>query len=323
MPTWKSYRYRLEYAACSFLAWGIPKLSRGLCAKLARGLGTLIFWFDARGRAVALANLHAALGERADARAIVRESYRQFVRTMFDLFWSPALTKENVAQYIHHENLEVLAGLQTQKRGVIVMCVHNGGFEWASLGAGFYGVNGMIVTEDFKNPALAEIFKGLREVSGHQIIGQDGSILRLLKQVKRGGSSGVLIDLNLRPDQPAVVIDAMGMKMCVTFLHAVLADRGNAALLPLESELRPDGTCRVRFHPPLEPAPGATPQQIAQMCWDFYEPTIRAHPERWLWAYKHWRYKPKRTTREYPFYANESSKFEKLLKQMQAGSTGA
>jgi len=316
MSTWKTYRHRLEYAACSLLAWGMPKLSRRRCAQLAKFVGTLAYVLDRRGRAVASDNLRVALGERPDARSIICESYRQFVRTMFDLFWSPALTRENVEQYIRHEGLEVFADLQAQKRGVIVMCVHNGGFEWASLGAGFYGLNGMIVTEDFKNPALSDIFKRLREVSGHQIIGQENSILRLLKQVKRGKSSGVLIDLNLRPDQPAVVIDSFGLKMCVTFLHAVLAERGNAALLPLESELLPDGTCRVRFHPPLEPAPGATPQEVAQMCWDFYEPTIRAHPERWLWAYKHWRYKPKGTPREYPFYANESSKFEKLLKQM-------
>jgi lauroyl/myristoyl acyltransferase len=316
MSNWKSYRYRLEYGACAALAWGIPKLPRRLCASLAKVLGTFVFLLDRRGRAVAFANLRAALGERSDARAIACESYRQFVRTMFDLFWSPALTRENVERYIHHEGLEVFANLQAQKRGVIVMCVHNGGFEWASLGAGFYGLNGKIVTEDFKNPSLAGIFKRLREVSGHEIIGQEGSIIRLLKQVKRGHTSGVLIDLNLRPDQPAVVIEAFGMKMCVTFLHAVLAQRGNAALLPLESELLPDGSCRVRFHPPLEPAPGATPQQIAQMCWDFYEPTIRAHPERWLWAYKHWRYRPRGTGRAYPFYANESSKFEKLLRQM-------
>jgi len=316
MSNWKSFRYRLEYAACAFLAWSIPRLPRKLCAQLASGLGTLIFRLDARGRAVSLANIRAALGERADAFQIARESYRQFVRTMFDLFWSPALTKENVDRYIRHEGLEVFADLQARKRGVIVMTVHNGGFEWSSLGAGFYGLNGKIVTEGFKNPLLTDIFKKLRETSGHEIIPQENSIVRLLKQVKRGGTSGVLIDLNLRPDQPAVVIDAFGMKMCVTFLHAVLAQRGGAALLPLESELLPDGTCRVRFHPPLEAPADATPQQVAQMCWDFYEPIIRAHPERWLWAYKHWRYKPRGTEREYPFYANESSKFEKLLRQM-------
>ncbi len=36
-------------------------------------------------------------------------------------------------------------------------------------------------------------------------------------------------------------------------------------------------------------------------------------PEHYLWSYKHFRYRPKRATREYPFYANPSGKFEKVL----------
>ena len=35
-------------------------------------------------------------------------------------------------------------------------------------------------------------------------------------------------------------------------------------------------------------------------------------PELWLWAYKHWRYRPADAKRPYPFYSNVSKKFEKL-----------
>ena len=143
-------------------------------------------------------------------------------------------------------------------------------------------------------------------------------MIRLLKHVRRGGVAGMLADLNLRPGDAATVIDAFGMKMCVTFLHAVLAQRGPARLVPAEGRSLPDGTCRVVVHPPLEIPEGASLRQIAQLCWDFFEPTIRTNPNEWLWAYRHWRFKPASTTRLYPFYAQECADFDKLIERVAA-----
>jgi hypothetical protein len=51
-------------------------------------------------------------------------------------------------------------------------------------------------------------------------------------------------------------------------------------------------------------------QEIAQACWNQFEPIIRENPDYWLWAYKHWRYKPSLPVRPYPFYANHSEQFD-------------
>ena len=42
---------------------------------------------------------------------------------------------------------------------------------------------------------------------------------------------------------------------------------------------------------------------------------IHAHPECWLWPYKHWRFKPSQEdSSRYPFYANTAKRFDKLIK---------
>jgi hypothetical protein len=144
----------------------------------------------------------------------------------------------------------------------------------------------------------------------------------------------LLIDLNLRPSQAATVIGAWGtsnaerrnpaadsqadeipLLMCVPLLHAVLAQRGGALLVPVESQPQPDGTCRVIAHPAVEWPEGASVREIAQRCWDALEPVARARPGEYLWPYKHFRYAPRSAEREYPFYANESGKFEKLRRE--------
>ena len=313
---WKQLRYRLEWLACAALATGIPRLPRRGCVALANGLGAAAYFLDSRGQRIALANLACIFPERPEPerRRIARLSYQNFARTMLDLFWSPRLTPENWRQY-----LEVEGDLETFRRecgehGAVSMCIHWGNFEWSSHAVGFLGVPTLIVAEPFKNPSLSRVFNDAREVSGHTIIPQENSMIRLLKVVKRKGAAGMLVDLTLQPEQAAVPIDTFGRKMCVTFLHAVLAQRGGARMFPVDGIPLPDGRCRVVINPALQIPPGASLQEIAQACWDFYESRIREHPELYLWAYKHWRYRPNDAAPElYPFYAFPTPGFDALL----------
>ena len=319
MSAWKELRHRLEEWGCAFLASALPRLSRTACVRLANGLGALAFAVDRRGRAVALGNMECALGERftpGQRREMARDSYRNFLRAMLDLFWAAKMTPATFRDFMHVEGFEELrTRMEREKRGAIFMGTHQGNWEWAGLACGFLGFSTTVVAENFKNPRLTAIFSGLRQIHGQKIVAQENAILRLLKIAKRGGATGMLIDLNLPPTQAATVIEGFGMKMCVPLLHAVLAQRAGALLVPLETQPQPDGTCRIIAHPAVEFPEGASLGEIAQRCWDTFEPILRARPELWLWPYKHFRFRPRDAARAYPAYANESAKFEKLVER--------
>jgi len=326
MSRWKQFRYRLEEAGCQLLAWCIPKLSRRSCARLANGLGALAYLADGRGRAIAKANLVCVFGDRytdRQRRAIIQASYRNFLRTMVDLFWAPRLTPENYREWIHlREQIPVFDGLKREKAGSVLLCGHFGNWEWSNLAAGFNGMHPVTVTENFKNPRLTAIFKALREQGGSTIIPQENSLLRMLKTVKRGGATALVIDLNLPPSQATTVVEAFrdpvtgeGFKMSVPILHAVLAQRAGAVLVPGETHPQSDGSALVKVLAPVAVLPGDSLRAIAQKCWDVLEAGIREYPELYLWSYKHFRYLPKSAVRPYPFYSNESGKFEKLIRE--------
>lgn len=313
---WKQVRYRLEYVGLCALAEAIPRLSRRASLRLARVLGALYYRIDGKGRAVALENLRLSFGDTLDARrreAVARASYLNFARGMLDLFWARNLTPANFTDYIKVENLTTLLDAHAEHRGVILLALHFGSHEWVSLASGFVGVPSSMVALDFKNPALDAVFGRAREHSGNRIVGQRQSMLRLLRAVLRGGAAGLLIDLALRLDQPGEVIDAFGMKMHVTFLHALLHARTGVPLVPVTNVPHLDGTCTVTVHPPLTFAAGMSHQAMAQACWDFFAPFILARPDLWLWNYKHWRYRPRDAAREYPFYSHVAKKFERIL----------
>lgn len=327
MSAWKSFRHRLEEWSCVFLARTLPLLPRLTCVRLGHALGALAFFVDRRGRAVALGNIECALGARfspAQRIAMARASYQNFTRTMLDLFWAGALSLANFRDYMLVEGFDELrARLDREKRGAIFLCVHQGNWEWASLACGFLGFHNTVVAENFKNPRLTEVFRGLREISGQKIVPQENSILRLLKIAKRGGTTGMLIDLNLPPVQAATVIEGFGLKMCVPLLHAVLALRADALLVPVETRPQPDGTCLIIAHPAIEIPADASLGKVAQLCWDAFEPMLRARPEQWLWPYKHFRFRPRNAASAYPEYANESGKFEKLLRASDSSSSSS
>jgi hypothetical protein len=67
------------------------------------------------------------------------------------------------------------------------------------------------------------------------------------------------------------------------------------------------------FHPKIANTAEMTHREIAQACWNSFEPYVRKKPAPWLWMYKHWRYRPAHPDRPYPFYANFYRPFEDML----------
>jgi len=315
MGVWRRLRYRLEWLGLMAALAVVPLLSRKACYRLAGAAGALVARLDRGGRCVALANLEAAFGEQfsSERRAeIVRESYQHFARAMLDLFWSPRLNAQNFSDYIEFKNVEETRAEIAPSNSCIVGAFHYGNFEWFSLACGWLGFPSSITTQEFKNPLLDEFFQNLRERSGHKMVPREGAIIRLYKILRRKGRVALLVDTTLPPHEPTVVIDCFGMKTIVTVAHAWLQDRTGVPIIPTFCEPLPDGRYRVVTHPKIQPPKGATHQEIAQACWDSFEPVVRKNPAPWLWMYKHWRYQPVGAKRAYPFYAQGSMEFDQI-----------
>ena len=272
--------------------------------------------FDRHRYEVALNNLEVAFGDQLsiqERRKIARESFQHFARTMVDLLWSPRLTPENFSRYIEFENFEESARGTGPERSIMIACYHYGNFEWLSLACGFLDLKGTIISQEFKNSLLDPIFKKLREQSGHELIPRERGLVRLYKVLRRKGRTALLVDLTVPPSQGAVAIDCFGLKTCVTSAHAWLHERTGVPIVPAHCEPLAHGGYRIIFHPKIDTSAGMTHQQIAQACWNSFEPYVRKNPAPWLWMYKHWRYRPANAKRPYPFYANVLGPFEKIL----------
>ena len=315
---WKRLRYRLEWFGLLLATKLVPLCSRRVCYHLARIVGALMSVLDRQRYHVALANLEVAFADQHSAderRKIVRESFQHFARTMIDLLWSPRLTEENFSSFIELQNFQETARGTGPERSIIIACYHYSNFEWLSLACSFLDLKGTIISQDFKNSLLDPIFRKLREQSGHELVPRERGIVRLYKVLRRKGRTALLVDLTVLPTQGAVVIDCFGLKTSVTSAHAWLHEQTGAPIVPAHCEPLPNGRYRLVFHPKIECTADMTHQQIAQACWNSFEPYVRKNPAPWLWMYKHWRYLPARPDRPYPFYANFYRPFQDMLER--------
>ncbi len=307
----------LEFAGLSAVAVIVRNLAFEQLRPIADTIGSIAYWLDRRGRATALANLEAAFPEkfsRSRKHWIARGSYRTFARTMLELFWAPNITEEFVDQQIVFSGLEHDPCHGDTPCATIYCCIHYGNFEWLSLVIAYSITRMPVIAQKFRNPHLGPLFDSLRSSTGNQIIPQERAMLKMLKHLKAGGKFGLLIDLNIDPREGGVPLNTFdGLIASVTPAHVALAQRTGASIVPVECLPLPDGRYNIVHHPPIECPSDATLTTLAQKCWDSLEPGIKAHPECWLWPYKHWRYKPRSGADRYPPYANHNNRFDSLI----------
>jgi lauroyl/myristoyl acyltransferase len=324
----KGLRYWFEWLGVALCARIIPLLPLALLHLLANFAGWLALHLDRKGRALALANLEVVFGKEkglSDRKLVARRSLQLFGRSFLELFWTARLNASNLNRYLYFEDdVAVKERCSSNLRPApIFLTIHFGNFEWASALFAFRGYHGCILTQRFKNDRLTPIFRRLREFSGQKAVTQESSMIRFLKMLLRGMPVGILADLTMKMSQPAIIIWAFGLRMRVTMMHAILQKRTNALIQPFITLLQPDGRYMVRLLEPLEFGKEVSHQEIAQTCWDKFEPTIRQYPEQWLWLYKHWRYRPVEDADRYPFYSNYSEGFERELTEAIAAPRAA
>jgi len=313
---WKRMRYRLEWLGLVLATKLIPLCSRRVCYHIAQTAGALLSFVDRDRYQIALSNLEVAFGgafSLEQRRKMARESFQHFARTMVDLLWSPRLTQENFSQFIELQNFGETARDTGPERCLMIACYHYSNFEWLSLACGFLDLKGTIISQEFKNPSLDPIFKKLREQSGHELIPRDRGIMRLYKVLRRKGRTALLVDLTVPPSQGAVAINCFGLKTSITSAHAWLHERTGVPIVPAHCEPLANGRYRLVFHQKIANTAEMTHQEIAQACWNSFEPYVRKNPAPWLWMYKYWRYRPANPDRPYPFYANFYRPFENML----------
>jgi lauroyl/myristoyl acyltransferase len=284
-------------------------------------IGSVVYWVDRRSRDIAKVNLaycHPIRTGDEDQGKIAKKSISNFVHNMCDLVWFAShVNGSNYSAYFEIQDPAQVLELEKSGCPLVFVTFHFGNFEMTSFFMGHHGQGTLVVQQETKNPAIGKILSELRVVGRNRPVGRTGVMLRLLRTLKKGGNIGILADLTLPPEKPSVIVDFLGLKMCVTRLHVELAMRAGAPIVMMIARPMPDGRYRLEICPPFHVNKGDSVEAAVQRCIDQLAEWVRHQPELWLWGYKHFRYQDPDNPAAYPPYANPKKAFNKKLRQQQ------
>jgi len=288
-------RNRLEYAAYRVVRALAHRAGPRLVARLGAGIGDLYRLTGRRRREILLFNLRLAYPELSGQEIVrlAREVSRHFGRVTLDALRLQRARPETLLEQVEvvgRDNLE--AGL-AHGRGIFLLSAHIGSWEVAALTAGLLIEAGFaIVNRPLDNPLLEAELQRLRSLFGNSALGKEGITRDMLKQLRRGGAVGILIDQRTLEDE-GVLVPFFGQPAWTHPALARLAVRTGAPVVPIWGLWEGPGRYTVRFDPPVMASElSAEEREEVALTAHFTRITegiIRERPEQWLWYHDRWR----------------------------------
>ena len=295
----------LPEAAGAWLTWCIvPLLPRRAVVALSRGLGALAWRFSRRDRRISEANLALVLGEThapVEWLAIGKASFQQVALTLLDLFWFSRWTESRYRRYV-----QVDARFRSVLGEVPLVGVtgHIGNWEILRAACGMEGVPMTAVAMPVKNPIVDRMLGQLRQRTGADAVPRAGAVRSLLRCLREGRITGLVLDQNTLPSEGGVFVPFFGLPVPVSNVAGLLGVKTGAKLLVGAAMADSHGVYRVVLKDPVSPE-GKTPEALTAEVTGLLEELVRDYPQHWLWSYKRWRYyRPDDPVERYPYYAS-------------------
>jgi KDO2-lipid IV(A) lauroyltransferase len=291
-------RRKLEYAA----AWPFVKIlgmmPRPLSRAFAIGLAQMVYLLHPRLRQVGMRNLEMVFPEKsvAERRRILRGVFTSLGRQLAELCQFPKYTPENIDEVVVYDALENYESAYAQKKGVLFLTAHFGGWELSAFAHSLHGHWLHVVMRPMDNQYLDRLLQHVRTMHGNKTVAKDDFVRGLLAAMRAGETVGILMDTNMTPPQ-GIFVDFFGIPACTASGLARIALRTNAAVVPGFTIWDPKlQKYRLRFDPALELIrTGDLEADIAantQMFTKVIEDYVRRYPDQWLWVHRRWKTRP-------------------------------
>ncbi len=287
----ESFLYSLV-RACGFLVRLLPV---GIALGLGRFLGTLAYYLDFRHRPLVYTNLKIAFAETRtphQLRQISKKCFQSFGQNVIELLRLPLLNKGLFKEYVNIEGKEHVDAALAKGKGVILLAMHFGSWELASLSSAMLGhPYRVIVKPQTRFSRLGELLNSYRECNGSVLIERGLGMREFIKGLKnnevigmvvdQGGKDGTLVPLFNRQASMSVGAVRTALKMGVPVCFAaIMREDGPRHRLIIEPPLKMEDTGDLDRDIP------ANLTKVAQRM----EHYIREYPHEYMWFYKIWKY---------------------------------
>jgi len=258
-------------------------------------IGGLYLRLGRRRREILEFNLRLAypdLEETAHAD-LARNVARHFGRVLLDGLRLQRATPKQLLRDVTVVGREHLQKGLDAGRGIFLLSAHIGSWEVAALTGGLLIPGGLaVVNRPLDNPLLEAELARFRALFGNRALGKENVTRDMLRQLRRGGAVGILIDQRTLKEE-GVQVPFFGHPAWTHPALARLSARTGSPVVPIWGFWDGPGRYTVRFDEPV--FPGELPEAeraeipLTTRFNQMIESVIRERPDQWLWFHDRWR----------------------------------
>ena len=193
-------------------------------------------------------------------------------------------------------NLDVY---RRRERQAVFFGAHLSNWEIMALALAREGVPLLALQAPLQNPHLGKLMDRAREQLGCRMLARGESMRALIRQVRDGGSLGLLLDLSMKDGE---MVEFFGHPMRTSLTPARMALRYGCDIVPMRTERLGEARFRVTAYPPVKFDSDGSDEAVAAIAITrrlnaLMETWIREQPQEWMCANRRWEKSLYRTLR--------------------------
>ena len=240
-------------------------------------------------------NLNFAFDSKISKEEIVeitKYSFKNLLYNFMHLMELRHMSKSDLESRITIVNKEAVEKVHAEGRAVIYVTTHYSSWEFGGASIGAFVEPLAAVYKKMKNRVYEDWLLEARAKFGNSNLEKTNVVKPLIRLIKSGKASGILIDTNISTKE-GTMVEFMGKPIRQTTTPAYLARKFNAAIIPvtIRTDDEENYTLMIFDEIPVEKTDDEQTdiQKATQLQADWLTSLIRKEPKFWFWLHRRWK----------------------------------
>jgi len=262
------------------------------------GTAVGLFWFHILRfrRSVIFENLRHAFGSQkteSEIYQIARGNSIHYGKTIIDFLLSVGWNKKQAVENIPLSGEEHLKSALAKGRGVYMLCMHSGAWEFSMPALSARGYPFDVVVKRAKSPRVNELIVWYRAKTGTTTFAETRTTSQIFQSLTANRAVGFVLDQFMGPPI-GLPVKFFGQVAGTAAALALFSEKRDAPVLLLYNYRDAAGRPRSVIEPAVRwhDLPQDKTERLyykTQVFNDMIERVIRQYPDQWLWLHRRWK----------------------------------
>ena len=290
-----SFKKSFLFAVIKIAAFLLNLLPVGVSLCIGRVLGCFGYFLLSKKRKVVYANLktvYASTHSPSQLRGMTRDVFINFIQSVVEFLCLPKIKRIGFDKFVDLQDKENIDRATDLGRGVILLAIHSGSWEMASVVGGVTKRPYHVVANDqSKLPQLDKMLNEYRTIAGAHVITAGVATKEIIKAMKSNEVVSLVLD---QGGKTGLAVPFFGKTASMSTGAMRLALKYGCAVCPVWIERHSNGKHMLRISPAFNLSMTGDIEKdlsvnVAKAA-SHFERLLREHPVEYMWFYKVFKY---------------------------------